>query len=129
AYRFSVDKSSASTFLKQLELHKEVIPLLIEACSSHLSLLESKKRKSKYFVQCSFNSLGKVLLFLKTNKIKDMNDVECDLLQRAWEEVQCFSFNLEWLKPFVDSALEMKHHVKKFREVKRMEESIITLEN
>ncbi|WVY98520.1 hypothetical protein V8G54_030671 [Vigna mungo] len=103
----------------QLELHQEVIPLLIEACFSNPSLLERKKRKSKYFVQCSFNYLEKVLLFLKNNKIKDMNDVEYDLLQHACEEVQCFSFNLEWLKPFVDSALEMKHHVKKFHEVKR----------
>ncbi|WVY98519.1 hypothetical protein V8G54_030670 [Vigna mungo] len=112
---FQYDKCSTSTFLEQLELHQEVIPLLVDACSSHPSLLESKKRKSKYFVQCSFNSLGKVLLLLKTNKIKDMNDDGCDILQRAWEEVQCFNFNLEWLKPSVDSALEMKHHVKKFR--------------
>ncbi|WVY96067.1 hypothetical protein V8G54_028218 [Vigna mungo] len=96
------DKNSASTFIQQLELHQEVIPLLFEACSNHPVFLESNKKKRT------------ILLFLKTKKIRNMNDDGCDHLQQAWEEVQCFNFNLQ------------NNIVKNFLEVGRMEESIIT---
>ncbi|BAT91102.1 hypothetical protein LR48_Vigan08g188700 [Vigna angularis] len=128
ATNFQYDKTSATTFLEQLELHQEIIPLLIEVCSSHPSLLDNRQGKSRDFVQGSLNALGKVLLFLKTNKVRDMNDDNCHHLQVAWRELQYFNFNLEWLKPYVDSAVEMRNHVKKFRKVKEMEANINILE-
>ncbi|XP_014511353.1 uncharacterized protein LOC106770046 [Vigna radiata var. radiata] len=58
-----------------------------------------------------------------------MDDVACNHLQTLWEELEIYGFDLSWLKPHVQSALDMKTCVEKVLTMKRLEENVITLEN
>ncbi|XLR12264.1 hypothetical protein S83_040202 [Arachis hypogaea] len=52
-------------------------------------------------------SLGRVLHFLKTEKVNDMNDdAACEELQDLWDEVEMARFDdLTWLEPHVKSKV------------------------
>ena len=104
------------------------IPLLEEACSKHPSLLECQKKRSGRFVEWAFTALGRVLHFLKTKKVKDMNDEACEHLQILWEELETFRFDLTWLEPHVQSALSMKSYMEKAGQVKKLKENVSGLE-
>jgi len=108
-------------------VEKHFVPLLEQVCSCYPSLIDSKKRKSQRFTEWAFTALGRVLHFLKTKKVRDMDDESCNHLQTLWEELQTFGFDLGWLKPHVESALGIKTRVEKVVEVKRLEENVITL--
>jgi hypothetical protein len=58
-------------------------------------------------------ALGRVIYFLKTRKVKDMNDQACKELQILWDELEKFQFDLTWLEPQVQAALGMKNYVEK----------------
>ncbi|WVY99223.1 hypothetical protein V8G54_031374 [Vigna mungo] len=75
---FHFDGNSASAFLEQLELQKEFIPHLNEVCSRNV-------------------------LSIHWIKDDDMDDDAYNHLERAWDEVQLFDFDLDWLKPSVKS--------------------------
>ncbi|OIV90444.1 hypothetical protein TanjilG_01922 [Lupinus angustifolius] len=74
------------------------------------------------------NALGRVLHFLKTKKVKDMNDVLFMDLQTLWEELETFKFDLTWLEPHVQSALGMKSYMERAAEVKKMKENVTVRE-
>jgi len=110
------------------KVEKNFVCLLEEVCSQYPSLLDSKKRKSQRFIEWSFTALGRVLHFLKTKKVRDMDDDACNHLQILWEELETCEFDLSWLKPHVQSALDMKTCVEKVVDVKKLEEKVNTLE-
>ncbi|QCE05319.1 MATH domain and coiled-coil domain-containing protein At3g58370-like [Vigna unguiculata] len=109
------------------KVEKHFVPLLEEVCSLYPSLIHSKQKKSQRFTEWAFTALGRVLHFLNTKKVRNMDDESCNHLQTLWEEVETFGFDLAWLKPHVESALGMKTRVEKVVEVKRLEENVITL--
>ncbi|XP_014511352.1 MATH domain and coiled-coil domain-containing protein At3g58270-like [Vigna radiata var. radiata] len=111
------------------KVEKDFIPLLEEVCSRYPSLIDSKKKNSKKFTEWAFTALGRVLYFLNIKKVRDMDDDACNHLQTLWEELEICGFDLSWLKPHVQSALDMKTCVEKVFNVKRWEENVITLEN
>lgn len=90
------------------KVEKDFIPLLEEVCSLYPSLIDIKKKRSQTFIEWAFTALGKVLHFLNTKKEGDMDDDACNYLQTLWEELEICGFDLSWLKPRVDRALEMK---------------------
>ncbi|XLR12259.1 hypothetical protein HN51_048987 [Arachis hypogaea] len=83
-------------------IEKEFVQLLEKVCSRRPNLVESHKKRnmSQKFNEWSFTTLGKVLQFLKTKKVKDMmNDDACKELQDLWEELEIVKFDdLSWLK-------------------------------
>ncbi|CAL0326682.1 unnamed protein product [Lupinus luteus] len=103
-------------------------PLLEEVCFTHPSLIESLKKKSSKYILWSFTALGQVLYFLKTMKVKNMNEEACKQLECLWEEVQVFGFNLTWLEPYIQSALNVEAYLKKAEKVKNLKESVVDLE-
>ncbi|XP_045795789.1 MATH domain and coiled-coil domain-containing protein At3g58370-like [Trifolium pratense] len=112
------------------KVEKSFVPLLNEVCSHHPSLIECQQRRSRKFTEWAFTALGRVLYFLKTRKVKDMNEQACKDLQMLWEELETFKFDLTWLEPHVQSALGMKNYVEKavqMEELKKYVESL-TLE-
>ncbi|WVY98040.1 hypothetical protein V8G54_030191 [Vigna mungo] len=90
------------------KVEKDFIPLLEEVCSLYPSLIDTKKKRSQRFMEWAFTALGRVLHFLNTKKEGEMDDDACNYLQTLWEELEICGFDLSWLKPRIDRALEMK---------------------
>lgn len=57
------------------QIEKASVPLLDEICALHPSLIECQQKRSHKFREWAFNALGRVLYFLQTRKVKDMNDI------------------------------------------------------
>ncbi|XLS49055.1 hypothetical protein HN51_023413 [Arachis hypogaea] len=77
-------------------------------------------------------SLGRVLHFLKTKKVKDMlnDDAACKELQDLWDEVEIVRFDdLTWLEPHVKSALRMKVYKVKEEMVTKLKGYVVDLED
>ncbi|XP_028790185.1 MATH domain and coiled-coil domain-containing protein At3g58270-like [Neltuma alba] len=104
------------------------VPLLEEICSKHPSLIECQQKRSRQFVEWAFTALGRVLHFLKSKRVKDMNDETCEHLQILWEELETFRFDLTWLEPHVHSALGMKNYLEKATQVKKLKDNVSSLE-
>ncbi|KAJ1392741.1 TRAF-like [Sesbania bispinosa] len=85
-------------------------------------------KRSRKFTEWAFTALGRVLYFLITRKVKDMNDITCKDLQLLWEELKSFGFDLIWLEPHVQSALGMKNYVERAMEMKKLKENVEILE-
>jgi speckle-type POZ protein len=110
------------------QIEKAFIPLLEEVCSQHPSLILCQEKKTRRFREWAFTALGRVLYFLKTRKVRDMNDLACKNLQKIWEELQPFNFNLTWLEPCVQSALEKKSYLEKLKEAEKLRDNVVALE-
>jgi hypothetical protein len=72
-------------------------------------------------------ALGRVLYFLKTRKVKDMNEQACKDLQVLWDELKKFKFDLTWLEPHVQSALGLKSYVEKSLHVEKLKDDMVLL--
>ncbi|KAI9111195.1 hypothetical protein K1719_017806 [Acacia pycnantha] len=110
------------------KVEKSFVPLLVEVCSWHPSLLDCKKNKSRRFTEWAFTALGQVLRFLKNKKWKDMNEKACEELQQLWEELEMSRLDLSWLEPLVKSAVNMKGYYEKVDKVKNMKQNLVMLE-
>ncbi|KAK2418614.1 MATH domain and coiled-coil domain-containing protein [Trifolium repens] len=110
------------------QIEKALVPLLEEVCSQHPSLIECQQNRSRKFKEWAFTALGRVLHFLKTTKVKDMNDLACKDLHNLWEELEAFSFDLTWLEPHVQSALGMKSYLEKVKKVEKQKDNEAALE-
>jgi len=84
------------------------VPLLAEVCLERPSLVVSLEKRSCRFSEWAFTALGRVLHFLKTKKVKDMDEEAYKHLQILWDELLTFGFDLSWLKWNVESALRME---------------------
>ncbi|KAK7256510.1 hypothetical protein RIF29_29961 [Crotalaria pallida] len=134
-YTDPLPKEMSSTPLGKLmdfrglgKIEEAYVPLLEEVCCLHPSLIESQKKRSSRFTEWAFTALGRVLYFLKTKKIKDMNEDAYMHLQILWEELETFRFDLTWLEPHVKSALGMKGYVERAVQVTRMKDNVSALE-
>ncbi|XP_057438979.1 uncharacterized protein LOC130730860 [Lotus japonicus] len=115
-------------FLGLCKIEKAFVPLLVEVCSKHSSLIECQKKRSPRFTEWAFTALGRVLYFLKTRKVKDMNEAVCKDLQSLWEELETFKFDLSWLKPHIQFALRMESYVEKVVGAEKLKENVVVLE-
>ncbi|MED6185463.1 hypothetical protein PIB30_057296 [Stylosanthes scabra] len=87
-------------FLVDLEdlckLREYFVQLLEEVCLAYRTPLENHEIKNKWsqtFREWSFMALGRVLHFVKTNSVEDMNDDACKELQILWEELKVFGLD------------------------------------
>ncbi|XP_050364838.1 MATH domain and coiled-coil domain-containing protein At3g58360-like [Argentina anserina] len=101
-------------------------PLLEEVFLSHPILKEYQQKRSRTFVECAFTTFGRLLHFLKTTKVKDLNQDGYERLQLLWEELETFKFDLAWLQPHVESVFGMKNMAGR---VGRMREDVNILED
>lgn len=129
------DKEMSSDSIRELvdfrglgQIEKAYIPLLEEVCSQHPSLIECQQKRSRRFIEWAFTALGRVLHFLKTKRVKDMNGDACKDLQILWEELETFRFDLTWLEPHVQSALGMKNYIERAVHVEKLKDIVIALE-
>lgn len=104
------------------------VPLLEVVCSWHPSLIESQMRKSPKYIHWAFIALGEVLCFLETTKVRNMDEEACNHLQCLWEELQLFGFNLTWLEPYIQSALDVRAYLEKAKKVENLKDSVVALE-
>ncbi|XP_058742649.1 MATH domain and coiled-coil domain-containing protein At3g58360-like [Vicia villosa] len=74
------------------------------------------------------DALGKILYFLKTKKVKDMNEHACKKLQDLWDVLEKFKFDVSWLEPSFQSAMGMKSLVEKATQVKKLKDIVVALE-
>lgn len=108
---------------------KRFVPFLEEVCTWRPSLIQSQMKKSPLFRYWAFISLGKVLYFLKTKKVKDMSEDDINNLQRLWEELEKSSeFDLSWLEPYVQSALGVKPYLERANKMKNLKDKVVALE-
>ncbi|BAT96494.1 hypothetical protein LR48_Vigan02g020400 [Vigna angularis] len=105
------------------------IPLLEEACTWHPNLIQCQKERTRGFRQWAFTSLGQVLHFLKTKRVKDMSEEDIKHLRDLWKElVKSSGFDLEWLEPYVESALGLKAYMEKAKRLKKVKDTVVGLE-
>ncbi|XP_061351810.1 MATH domain and coiled-coil domain-containing protein At3g58370-like [Gastrolobium bilobum] len=109
------------------KIEKAFVPLLDEVCSRHPSLIECQHNKSRRFTEWAFTALGRVLFFLKTKKVIDMKDDAREHLQILWNELETFGFDLEWLKPHVESALARRLRFHRVMNVIEREQNVEAL--
>ena len=114
---------------RDLEIEESFVPLLEEVCKWYPSLIESQQNQSKMFKQYAFTALGRLLHFLQTTEVKDMTQDACDQLRLYWQELENFKFELAWLEPQVQSALDKKKFVERAGRVKRLKKDVECLEN
>ncbi|MED6106213.1 hypothetical protein PIB30_002667 [Stylosanthes scabra] len=105
------------------------VPLVEDACMWHPDLIESQRNRSERFKLWAFTCLGQVLHFLKTSKVKDMDEDGCNHLKGLWEElVRSSGFNLTWLEPYVQSALGMKSHLERATDIDGLRDNLAAIE-
>ncbi|PNX84615.1 ubiquitin carboxyl-terminal hydrolase family protein [Trifolium pratense] len=122
-----IDAELFSPSIEEL-MHFSTVGQLEEVCSDTPSLIERPHKRSRKFNDLVFAALGRVLYFLKTRKVKDMNDQACKELQIFWDELKKFKIDLTWLEPQVQSALGMKSFVEKALQVENLKENIVVIE-
>ncbi|XP_058768513.1 MATH domain and coiled-coil domain-containing protein At3g58410-like [Vicia villosa] len=133
---FSPRTSSSDLTLRELldlenlkPEEKCFIPLLDEICTWRLSLIESLMKKTPLFRQWAFTSLGQVLYFLKTKKVKDMNEHDIEKIRSLWEELEKSSeLDLSWLEPYVQSALGVKPYMERAKKLKKLKDKVVALD-
>ncbi|QHO25681.1 hypothetical protein S83_040200 [Arachis hypogaea] len=126
----SVMKSTALflDFMGLCKIEKDYVQLLEKSYSKYPSLIEShiKRNRSQRFNELSFTTLGKLLHFLKTKKVKDMKRYDaCKELQDLWDEAEIRFDDLSWLEPHVKSALS---YFKNASKVERLKANVVDLE-
>ncbi|MED6145252.1 hypothetical protein PIB30_023495 [Stylosanthes scabra] len=100
-----------------------------EVCTWHPSLLHSQKNRTQGFRLWAFTSLGQVLHFLKTKKVKEIDDNDIKKLQGLWDELEKSSgFELDWLQPYVEAFLGVKAHLQKTKKLKKLVDHVVGLE-
>ncbi|WJX91833.1 hypothetical protein P8452_73555 [Trifolium repens] len=111
-------------------VEKEFVPLLEEVCSQHPSLVDNQKKRNRTprFTEWAFTALGRVLHFLNTKMVKDMNEDGCHQLQILWEELETVGFDLSWLEPYFQSAMSKKNYVQRYENVKKLRKNVANLE-
>ncbi|KAL6219032.1 hypothetical protein ACLB2K_012239 [Fragaria x ananassa] len=124
----SASPSDLMNFRGLAKIKKEYVPLLEEVCSWHPSLIECQKQRSPDYTKWAFTALGKVLHFLKIKKVKDMTTSVCEELEGLYTELKAFKFDLTWLQPHVETALDMNKYVERAAEVKTLRENVKDLE-
>lgn len=108
---------------------KMYVPWLEKICQIHPSLIECQRNRTPKYAGWAFTALGRVLHFLETTKVEEMNEEACECLQLLWDEVQVFGFDLSWLAPQVEFALNnMKGYVEKMSKVNKLKEEKRSLE-
>jgi hypothetical protein len=105
--------------------HMEVEVLRTEPESTNVVCNESTKQADAELMSAA---LGKVIYFLKTRKVKDMNEQACKELQVLWDQLEKFQFDFTWLKPHVKYALGVKSYVEKALEFEKLTENTVVLE-
>ncbi|CAJ2632168.1 unnamed protein product [Trifolium pratense] len=101
---------------------------LEEACTDTPPLIERLSKRSRHFNYFAFAALGRIIYFLKTRKVKDMNEQACKDLQVLWDELKKFRFDVSWLEPHVQYALGMKSYVEKAFEIEKLKKNVAALE-
>ncbi|QHO26242.1 Ubiquitin carboxyl-terminal hydrolase [Arachis hypogaea] len=108
-------------FMGFCKMEKDYVQLLENSYSKYPSLIESyiKRNRSQRFNELSFTTLGKLLHFLKTKKVKDMMRYDARKeLQDLWEEAEIRFDDLSWLEPHVKSALTYFENASKVEKLK-----------
>ncbi|XP_045795792.1 MATH domain and coiled-coil domain-containing protein At3g58270-like [Trifolium pratense] len=100
----------------------------MEVCSDDPPSIERPRKRSRKFTDLAFAVLGRILYFLRTKKVKDMDEQACKELQVLWNELKKFKFDLTWLEPQVQCALGMKSFVEKALQVEKLKENIEAIE-
>lgn len=107
------------------------VPLQEEACSWHATIVDNqrKRKHTRRFREWALTALGRVLHFLNTKRVKDMNEEACNHLQILWEELETVGFDLSWLKPYFESAIGKKSYAQRYANVKRLRKTVEALES
>ncbi|PQQ06126.1 MATH domain and coiled-coil domain-containing protein [Prunus yedoensis var. nudiflora] len=77
-----------------------------------------------------FRGLGKIekVFIPLLEEVKDMTEDACEHLQILWEELETFKFDLAWLEPSVQTALNLKKLVERAGQVQKQREDVDALE-
>ncbi|CAI8615001.1 unnamed protein product [Vicia faba] len=92
---------------------------------SNLACIETSKPAD---AELGYAAMGKVIYFLNTIKVKDLNEQACKKLQVLWDELDKTKFDLTWLEPQVQSALRIRSYVEKALEVEKLKGNVAVQE-
>ncbi|KAK9942318.1 hypothetical protein M0R45_007990 [Rubus argutus] len=86
-------------------LPKRYVSLLEKACICHPDLAICSK-KSLRWREFAYKTLGELLFFLTSTKRREMTRKAYEQLEVLWEDAKCLGFDLSWLAPIMESALD-----------------------
>ncbi|XP_058738923.1 MATH domain and coiled-coil domain-containing protein At3g58250-like [Vicia villosa] len=95
---------------------------------STVSNLVFNETSKKSDAESGYAAMGKVLYFLNTRKVKDLNEQSCKELQVLWDDLAKYKFDITWLEPQVQSALRSRSYVEKSLEVEKLKGNVADLE-
>jgi hypothetical protein len=110
-YNAKEDKRGFASFMSLTELHNPEKGFIVkDACIVGADVLVSKSSCEKQVsveptkqvdAELGYNALGRVIILLKTRKVKDMNEQGCKELQVLWDQIEKSNFDLTWLESVV----------------------------
>ena len=79
--------------------------LLEKVCANHPDLAICSSSRTTRWCQFAYGTLGELLFFLHSTRMREMTEDACKRLEGLWEEAQVLGFDSSWLAPSVKFGL------------------------
>ncbi|XP_047156277.1 MATH domain and coiled-coil domain-containing protein At2g01790-like [Vigna umbellata] len=109
-------------------IDRNYVPLLEEVCLQYPYLLVSQENRSCKFTEWAFTALGRLLYFLETKQVKDMDNETCNYHKKIWDEVKIFGFDLSWIESEFKSASNLKNCTENTADIRKVKAIVDDLE-
>ncbi|KAI4318227.1 hypothetical protein L6164_026016 [Bauhinia variegata] len=95
--------------------------LLEEAFSKYPHLQEWQKRFRPKYIKWGYESLADMLLFLKSETPKKMDNSKREEFEKQYAELESFGFNKEWLASIHQKVMEVQINNEKLKQLEELE--------
>ncbi|KAI4332128.1 hypothetical protein L6164_017062 [Bauhinia variegata] len=95
--------------------------LLEEAFSKYPHLWEWQKRFRPKYIKWGYDSLADMLLFLKSETPKKMDNSNREEFEKQYAELESFGFNKEWLTSIHQRVMEVQVNNEKLKQLEELE--------
>ncbi|KAI4306726.1 hypothetical protein L6164_029979 [Bauhinia variegata] len=95
--------------------------LLEEAFSKYPHLWEWQKRFRPKYIKWGYESLADMLLFLKSETPKKMDNSKREEFEKQYVELESFGFNKEWLASIHQRVMEVQVNKEKLKQLEELE--------
>uniref|UniRef100_A0A803MFR9 KIB1-4 beta-propeller domain-containing protein n=1 Tax=Chenopodium quinoa TaxID=63459 RepID=A0A803MFR9_CHEQI len=102
------DQSDNSTVkFEGLEIRSSLLSTLQKVWSKHGNLTENITICNGDIVSRVLESLATAVLILEENSARSLSDSQADYLSSTLSDLRCMQFKVDWLVPYVESAVEL----------------------
>ncbi|XP_056686331.1 uncharacterized protein [Spinacia oleracea] len=111
AYITSVNQRGRSDKLEVkfegFDIRSDLLPILQNIWSIHGNIVENSIIRNGDLIAKALESLANVILILKGNSVRSLNDCQIDYLSATLSDLSCIRFKVDWLVPCVEKTIEL----------------------